>query len=200
MSPPDWHIALPPPPCLPERLRSSDPDSPALSFHTPPSSPLISPDIFYTPPSSPMQPDPPIHTDDPFPVVMDVALDLALDDEGLTTLEKIYLYSRSRAAFHRVFIAHALPAFLTHVTPQEAVEYVLPLLSGLAMDDGQLCSYLSHLSLIFRPRRICQGSFGRRTCPRHLVVFLSSSSLCNSFLSLSHSLLYVALSDNTRRP
>ena len=86
-----------------------------------------------------MQPDPPIHTDDPFPVVMDVALDLALDDEGLTTLEKIYLYSRSRAAFHRVFIAHALPAYLTHVTPQEAVEYVLPLLSGLAMDDGWLC-------------------------------------------------------------
>ena len=84
-----------------------------------------------------MQPDPPTHTDDPFPIVhMDLALDLALDDEGLTTLEKIYLYSRSRAAFHRVFIAHALPAYLTHVTPQEAVEYVLPLLSGLAMDDG----------------------------------------------------------------
>ena len=86
-----------------------------------------------------MQPDP-IQTDDPFPVVIDLALDLALDDEGLTTLEKIYLYSRSRAAFHRVFIAHALPAYLTHVTPQEAVEYVLPLLSGLAMDDGYFSS------------------------------------------------------------
>lgn len=90
-----------------------------------------------------MQPDPPIHTDDPFPIVMDVAIDLALDDEGLTTLEKIYLYSRSRAAFHRVFIAHALPAYLTHVSPQEAVEYVLPLLSGLAMDDGHTLSLSS---------------------------------------------------------
>ena len=149
MSPPDWHIALPPPPCFPEGLRSSDPVSPVLSFYTPPSSPLTSPNIFYTPPTSPMQPDPPIHTDDPFPVVMDVALDLALDDEGLTTLEKIYLYSRSRAAFHRVFIAHALPAYLTHVTPQEAVEYVLPLLSGLAMDDGSLCSIYLNYHLLF---------------------------------------------------
>lgn len=73
----------------------------------------------------------------PFLIVMDVALDLALDDEGLTILEKIYLYSRSRAAFHRIFITHALPAYLTHVTSQEAVEYVLPLLSGLAMDDDE---------------------------------------------------------------
>ncbi|KAF8797930.1 ARM repeat-containing protein [Phlegmacium glaucopus] len=134
MSPPT-HISLPPPPSFPELARSSDPASPALSFYTPPSSPLNSPNIYYTPPTSP--PMQPIHTDDPFPIVMDVALDLALDDEGLTTLEKIYLYSRSRAAFHRVFIAHALPAYLTHVTPQEAVEYVLPLLSGLAMDDDE---------------------------------------------------------------
>ena len=126
-----------------------------------------------------MQADPPIHTDDPFPVVMDLALDLALDDEGLTTLEKIYLYSRSRAAFHRVFIAHALPAYLTHVTPQEAVEYVLPLLSGLAMDDGQLSSIYPTYHSLFTVRRICQGSFGSRTRPRHLVVFLSLSSFCN---------------------
>lgn len=87
-------------------------------------------------------------------------LDFAeFDSEGLNTLEKIYLFSRSRASFQRVFIAHALPSYLrsafrnsTHVkssdhaneseedmdviTPAEAVEYVLPLLNGLAMDEG----------------------------------------------------------------
>lgn len=81
------------------------------------------------------------------------------DFEGLSTLEKIYLFSRSRAGFQRVYIAHALPGFLQHrrdhsadnsasseqnedsadaneITPTEAVEYVLPLLNGLAMDEG----------------------------------------------------------------
>lgn len=96
-------------------------------------------------------------------------LDFAeLDFEGLSALEKIYLFSRSRAGFQRVFIAHALPGFLRssfrqrsdegelvhdaevtqepqsenaggpdEITPAEAVEYVLPLLNGLAMDDGK---------------------------------------------------------------
>ena len=82
------------------------------------------------------------HTDDPFPPPSDFAIDLAIDDDGLTTLEKIYLYSRSKAAFHRVFIAHALPTYLHNVSPQEAVEYVLPLLSGLAMDDGSSLLFL----------------------------------------------------------
>jgi hypothetical protein len=31
---------------------------------------------------------------------------------------------------------HALPSFLDQISPLEAVEYVLPLLSGLAMDPG----------------------------------------------------------------
>lgn len=38
--------------------------------------------------------------------------------------------------WHRVFISHALPSFLAQVTPLEAVEYVLPLLPSLAMDEG----------------------------------------------------------------
>jgi hypothetical protein len=36
----------------------------------------------------------------------------------------------------RVFIMHELPSFLEQISPSEAVEYVLPLLSGLAMDPG----------------------------------------------------------------
>ncbi|GJE95198.1 ARM repeat-containing protein [Phanerochaete sordida] len=79
------------------------------------------------------------------------------DSEGLSALEKIYLFSRSRAGFQRVFIAHALPSYLRHrresgpdrteedeggleadeISPAEAVEYVLPLLNGLAMDEDE---------------------------------------------------------------
>ncbi|TFK91222.1 ARM repeat-containing protein [Polyporus arcularius HHB13444] len=74
------------------------------------------------------------------------------DTEGCNALEKIYLFSRSQASFHRVFIAHALPRYLLgadipaaevsnevieQITPSEAVEYVLPLLNGLAMDEDE---------------------------------------------------------------
>jgi len=40
----------------------------------------------------------------------------------------------------RVFISHALPAFLAQVSPLEAVEYVLPLLPSLAVDEGVFVS------------------------------------------------------------
>ncbi|KAI0050916.1 ARM repeat-containing protein, partial [Auriscalpium vulgare] len=59
------------------------------------------------------------------------------DDEGLSTLEKIYLFSRSQANFHKVFITHAMPSILPQVSAVEAVEYVLPLLNGLAMDEDE---------------------------------------------------------------
>ncbi|KAF9052975.1 armadillo-type protein, partial [Panaeolus papilionaceus] len=120
-------IALPPP----QHWSTIENDPP---FYTPPESPSI----FYTPPTSPSQ-----LADLSFPHNNQnnsndsLNFDIPLDDEGLTTLEKIYLYSRSNAPFHRIFISHALPDYLPHVTPQEAVEYVLPLLSGLAMDDDE---------------------------------------------------------------
>ncbi|KAI1794528.1 ARM repeat-containing protein [Ganoderma leucocontextum] len=75
------------------------------------------------------------------------------DTEGCSALEKIYLFSRSRASFHRVFIVHALPQYLQgaetssaelpsreiieQIKPAEAVEYILPLLNGLAMDEDE---------------------------------------------------------------
>jgi serine/threonine-protein phosphatase 4 regulatory subunit 1 len=68
--------------------------------------------------------------------MIDVALDSGFDEEGLSTLEKIYLYARSDSTVHRTFIAHALPSYLEQVTPQEAVEYVLPLIHNLAVDEG----------------------------------------------------------------
>lgn len=85
-------------------------------------------------------------------VPVDVNLDFTeFDSEGLNALEKIYLFSRSRASFHRVFIVHALPRYLgadeseigypsreqvDQIYPEDAVEYVLPLLNGLALDEG----------------------------------------------------------------
>lgn len=116
------YIQLPP---SPFSIDDHDDDQ----FHTAPSTPdLSSPGQFYTPPTSPLPLSPPS---------VDFAIDLALSDDSLSALEKIYLFSRSKALFHRVFIAHALPSFLDHVSPQDANEYVLPLLTGLAMDDEE---------------------------------------------------------------
>ncbi|KAK0483519.1 armadillo-type protein [Armillaria novae-zelandiae] len=83
------------------------------------------------------QPLPPVsQTDDTFPEVAD------LDDfdeglEGLNPLEKIYLYSISKRTYHRVFISRDLPNLLDEITPQEAVEYVLPLLQVLSKDQDE---------------------------------------------------------------
>lgn len=140
----------------------SPPSSPPLPFYTAPSTPLTSPqaeDPPLDPPPLSLQlvseaatrlrdgfrsasPAPsPGEIETIFPVDAhpgpESTLDFTLDDEGLSTLEKIYLFSRSRSAHHRVFISHALPSFLAQVTPLEAVEYVLPLLPSLAMDEDE---------------------------------------------------------------
>lgn len=57
--------------------------------------------------------------------------------DHLNALERIYLYTQSKATFHRIFMSRALPTYLKEVTPTEAVEYVLPLLGGLAIDEEE---------------------------------------------------------------
>ncbi|KAF9227539.1 ARM repeat-containing protein [Gyrodon lividus] len=153
-----------PSPSLRDNPFDSPPSSPPLPFYTAPSTPLTSPQredppqdpptasIHVTSNARPPSPPPantrlapstvPSCQTETIPpadalVVPDLALDFTLDDEGLSTLEKIYLFSRSRSAHHRVFISHALPSFLAQVTPLEAVEYVLPLLPNLAMDEDE---------------------------------------------------------------
>ncbi|KAF9053580.1 ARM repeat-containing protein [Hymenopellis radicata] len=78
-------------------------------------------------------------TDDTFPSVD--AIDLALDEdenmESLNPLEKIYLFSISKATYHRIFICQDLPNLLDLLSPQEAVEYVLPLLHVLSRDQDE---------------------------------------------------------------
>ncbi|VDB82721.1 unnamed protein product [Peniophora sp. CBMAI 1063] len=61
----------------------------------------------------------------------------AFDAENLSPLERIYLFSQSNAQFHRAYIARALPSILPSVDALDAAEYVLPLLSGLAMDEDE---------------------------------------------------------------
>lgn len=164
-----------PSPSLRDNPFDSPPSSPPLPFYTAPSTPVTSPQQedppldapsaslqqLAAPQSPPPNPRLPPSCDietippaDAF-VASDLALDFTLDDEGLSTLEKIYLFSRSRSAHHRyvittmstscktssrrycsIFISHALPSFLANVTPPEAAEYVLPLLPSLAMDEG----------------------------------------------------------------
>lgn len=108
----------------------SPPSSPPLPFYTAPSTPLTSPlaeDPPLDPPPISLQliseaatrlqspqrdafgsasPAPsPGEIETVFPVDAqpgpDTTLDFTLDDEGLSTLEKIYLFSRSRSAHHR---------------------------------------------------------------------------------------------------
>ncbi|KAJ4000105.1 armadillo-type protein [Lentinula boryana] len=126
---PSTPIADSPASQAPAQLQGQAPNSPpltpvthiAISHVLPPSS--QSPFSLHTPPNA-FPPSPPD--------------DATLDDEGLSTLERIYLYSRSKSSFHRVFIASALPELLEQVTPREAIEYVLPLLNTLAMDDDEM--------------------------------------------------------------
>ncbi|KAJ7172587.1 armadillo-type protein [Mycena filopes] len=131
--------------------------SPALEmYHTAPSTPITSPLIevpslaaanqrlaepalanlhISIPPGSPQNTHADLPVEDAFPTG-EIPIDL-VDDEGLSALEKIYLFARSQSVFHRVYIVHALPSFLQQVTPQEAIEYVLPLVPCLAMDDDE---------------------------------------------------------------
>ncbi|KAJ7632513.1 armadillo-type protein [Roridomyces roridus] len=152
---PPQFIALPPP-----LLFSPDPlESPLYSpglemYHTAPSTPITSPSVEVPSYAAARAAEPSLpHLQITIPVAppSNIPADLVVeeafptgeipvdfvDDEGLTALEKIYLFARSQSVFHRLYIVHALPAFLELVTPQEAIEYVLPLIPGLAMDEDE---------------------------------------------------------------
>ncbi|KAI0273673.1 armadillo-type protein [Gloeopeniophorella convolvens] len=124
--------AIPPPPSPPQHLLLALPqvsaDSAALSDAS-----AETPALHLTIPSDLSEPESEA-------AVFDLAYgpdgsDLTFDDGSLSTLERIYIFSRSQAIFHKVYITHAMPSILPQVSAIEAVEYVLPLLNGLAMDD-----------------------------------------------------------------
>ncbi|KAF7363346.1 hypothetical protein MSAN_00990000 [Mycena sanguinolenta] len=153
------------PSSLPSSSPSRGVDDPFLSpmyspglemYHTAPSTPIASPLIevpslaaahqramepsianlhISIPAESPQKSTDDLPVEDAFPAG-EIPIDL-VDDEGLSALEKIYLFACSRSVFHRLYIVHALPEFLEQVTPQEAIEYVLPLVPCLAMDEDE---------------------------------------------------------------
>lgn len=67
----------------------------------------------------------------------DYQMDVTFDDEGLNTLERIFLLSQSDFAFHRAYVARVLGDLLEDVDPCESVEYVLPLLNGYSVDEDE---------------------------------------------------------------
>lgn len=68
---------------------------------------------------------------------VDFQMDVTFDDEGLDTLERIFLLSKSDFPFHRAYVARVLGDLLFDVDPCESVEYVLPLLSGFSLDEDE---------------------------------------------------------------
>ena len=66
---------------------------------------------------------------------VDFEMDVTFDDEGLNTLERIFLLTKSDFPFHRAYVARVLGDLLYEIDPCETVEYILPLLAGFSMDD-----------------------------------------------------------------
>ncbi|KAL8278061.1 hypothetical protein RQP46_009521 [Phenoliferia psychrophenolica] len=63
---------------------------------------------------------------------------ISIDEESLSSLERIFVCAKSSAAEERARVAHNLADWLVTVSMEEAVEYVLPLLAGLATDSEEL--------------------------------------------------------------
>ncbi|PWN17967.1 ARM repeat-containing protein [Microstroma glucosiphilum] len=61
-------------------------------------------------------------------------------EESLSTLERIFLFAKSEMTYHRVIVSRSLPAWIREVELSEAVEYVIPLLNGLATDEPDVCT------------------------------------------------------------
>ena len=151
--------ALLPSPSPRDNPFDSPPSSPPLPFYTAPSTPLTSPQQENPPMEAPMHqlsspapPSPPptnprippscgIETIPPADVLLASDLALDLDDEGLSTLEKIYLFSRSRSAHHRY--AQSLRRFHSFSSLLQRLHFPCPPL----------------------PPRQCHSPRGSRVCP-----------------------------------
>ncbi|SPO30050.1 uncharacterized protein UTRI_05889 [Ustilago trichophora] len=61
-------------------------------------------------------------------------------EESLNTLERIFLFAKSDMAYHRVLVSQSLPDWIREVELNDAVEYIFPLLNGLATDELDVCA------------------------------------------------------------
>ncbi|ELU44229.1 RRM/R3H domain-containing protein [Rhizoctonia solani AG-1 IA] len=140
------HIARssPPPPSEPQPVASLEvrhEREPIVSPRTPPNlrleiPPQDAPGLARDTTRAPFAPDP--ENEGICTEVGSLGQEIQLESgDHLNALERIYLYTQSKASFHRIFMSRALPTYLKEVTPTEAVEYVLPLLGGLAIDEEE---------------------------------------------------------------
>ncbi|WFD05339.1 hypothetical protein MVES1_000669 [Malassezia vespertilionis] len=79
-------------------------------------------------------------------------------EDGLSSLERIFLFAKSDMAYHRVLISRCLADWIKEVDLTDAVEYVIPLLNGLATDEIEV-------SAVFAPELGRLMWFFFRNCP-----------------------------------
>ena len=79
-------------------------------------------------------------------------------DDGLSTLERIFLFAKSDLAYHRILVSRCLAEWIRDVDLTDAVEYVIPLLNGLATDE-------LGVSAVFAPELGRLMWFFFRNCP-----------------------------------
>lgn len=79
-------------------------------------------------------------------------------DDGLSTLERIFLFAKSDLAYHRILVSRCLGEWIRDVDLTDAVEYVIPLLNGLATDELEV-------SAVFAPELGRLMWFFFRNCP-----------------------------------
>lgn len=79
-------------------------------------------------------------------------------DDGLSTLERIFLFAKSDLAYHRILVSRCLAEWISDVDLTDAVEYVIPLLNGLATDELEV-------SAVFAPELGRLMWFFFRNCP-----------------------------------
>lgn len=79
-------------------------------------------------------------------------------EDGLSSLERIFLFAKSDLAYHRVLVSRCLADWIRDVDLTDAVEYVIPLLNGLATDELEV-------SAVFAPELGRLMWFFFRNCP-----------------------------------
>lgn len=79
-------------------------------------------------------------------------------EDGLSSLERIFLFAKSDMAYHRVLVSRCLAEWIREVDLTDAVEYVIPLLNELATDEIEV-------SAVFAPELGRLMWFFFRNCP-----------------------------------
>lgn len=94
-------------------------------------------------------------------------------EESLSTLERIFLFAKSEMAYHRVLVSNSLADWILEVELSDAVEFVIPLLNGLACDGA-----------LRRERWICLATLLTYMACRERRMYCVCSSAASSHVAL----------------